>query len=235
MEKILIAEDDDDVYYAISESLKSDFSLVRSRTKEEAEGWIKTSAFSALILDIHFPDGNIFSSVKKISSNPLNWGSPILFITSADDQSKLQVAFELGADDYIKKPFSPEELKSRVVARINKRKRELSRSNTLKLENNHSNFSVQFSNDTAILSDNDTAPSKYRLTLTEKTMFEALIKNSPQILTRENLLNAIPTKKEKDDMRLVDAHIKNLRRKIGPFSKYIRSSYGQGYFFAIPS
>lgn len=180
---------------------------------------INSSDFPSLfILDIMMPemDGlTLFKKIKEISP-----AAPAMFLTSRDDEFDKVLGLELGADDYLTKPYSIREL----IARIHVILRRYSKSETTQEQNilRFGEFLINRDSYTATKNGMDLA-----LTVTEFRIFEAFVSNPKTVFTRDQLIQkAYPDDVYLND-RAVDCHIKRLRKKIG--SNLIETIYGLGY------
>lgn len=201
----------------------------------EAEGFksIKdaTLAFSnkmpdLLIQDVMLPDGDGFAFVKelKVTSPKL----PVIFLTARVDESDRILGFELGADDYITKPFSPKELVCRIQAlfrRIDDTSKKddgnilefVDGDNTLTIDENIHEIKV---NDSIV-----------NLTAAEWRIVLNLVNNAPNLITRSQILQECFDYSFESYERVVDTHIKNIRTKLRP-GNWIDTVRGYGYKFS---
>ena len=112
MIKILLVEDDKAIIENLTEYLTTEGYEVKSATgKTEALTLVKEEHFDLVLLDISLPDGNGFAICKAIKSE---YSTPVIFLTASSDEYSTVTGFELGADDYIPKPFRPRELTTRI-------------------------------------------------------------------------------------------------------------------------
>lgn len=112
MTKILLVEDDKDIVSNLSEFLVSEgFAVKHASGQTEALRWLEAEPFQLVLLDISLSDGNGFTVCSAIKAN---YQIPVIFLTASDDEFSTVTGFELGADDYIAKPFRPRELISRI-------------------------------------------------------------------------------------------------------------------------
>lgn len=212
---ILVMEDDVNIQELIVEFLKAEgYDVDYASDGIEGIQLFKKKEYDLVLLDIMMPNLDGYSVCKMIrkSSNV-----PIIFLTAMNEESNQLKGFELECDDYITKPFSFNVLIQRVKAVLRRSKSNLSNDfltfEKIKLDLN--TYSVQ-------LDDNN-----IELTLKEFNILKTLIEKYPQVITRESLLDSIWGYDYYGDTRIVDAHIKNLRKKIS--LPYIKTVKGIGY------
>ncbi|MCC3862997.1 response regulator transcription factor [Terrisporobacter petrolearius] len=212
---ILVMEDDVNIQELIVEFLKVEgYDVDYASDGIEGIQLFKKKEYDLVLLDIMMPNLDGYSVCKMIrkSSNV-----PIIFLTAMNEESNQLKGFELECDDYITKPFSFNVLIQRVKAVLRRGKSNLSNDfltfEKIKLDLN--TYSVQ-------LDDNN-----IELTLKEFNILKTLIEKYPQVITRESLLDSIWGYDYYGDTRIVDAHIKNLRKKIS--LPYIKTVKGIGY------
>ena len=112
MTKLLLVEDDKDIIINLSEFLESEGFMVKHASgQRDALRLMETEEFCIVLLDVSLNDGNGFSTCSAIKAN---YRVPVIFLTASDDEFSTVTGFELGADDYIAKPFRPRELVSRI-------------------------------------------------------------------------------------------------------------------------
>ncbi|MCI2061556.1 MAG: response regulator transcription factor [Eubacteriaceae bacterium] len=118
MAKILLVEDDTDIIANLDELLSSEgFDVSAAATQAEALALIEKTKFDIALLDINLPDGSgyaVCSAIKADDASNVNAGTPVIFITAYDDETTAVTGLDMGADDYITKPFRPKELVSRI-------------------------------------------------------------------------------------------------------------------------
>ncbi|KGR89726.1 transcriptional regulator [Ureibacillus massiliensis 4400831 = CIP 108448 = CCUG 49529] len=231
MRDILIVEDEKYMLDLLIIHLRYEYNVYSAKDGAEALELIKKRHFDLIILDIMLPyvDGwTICEEIRKKHK------TPILMLTARTELSDKVKGFEIGADDYLVKPFEFEELKARMKA-LFRRTDQIKNSHTLK-EN-----SISFSNGLfrMHLSSRKLYINNTLVELTTKE-FDLLfiLANSPNhIFTRDILLNQIWENHEDRDVRIVDTHIKNIRTKIKNVlreAKFINTIWGIGYQFTVP-
>ena len=196
---------------------KSGFNMDISNTISNAIEKIENKKYDLIILDIALPDGNGCDFYKNyIKKTEI----PTIFLTANDTEDDIVKGFDLGADDYIEKPFDLLELMARVDAqsrRINKESK-----NNIVVKDLMLNF--------------DKRECTYKGELVELTVKEfeilaLLMKNSPNVLTREQIFQEIWGSDQIVESRALDMHIKTLRAKLNDNGSMIKTVYGIGYKF----
>ncbi|MGL5718370.1 MAG: response regulator transcription factor [Paraclostridium sp.] len=212
---ILVIEDDSNIQELIVEFLSAEGYTVQS-ANDGLEGiqFFKKEEFDLVILDIMMPNLDGYSVCKMIRQNS---NVPIIFLTALNQESEQVKGFELMCDDYITKPFSFTLLIKRVEAILRR---------------SQGNLETKILEFEDLKLDLDTyqvfvGVIQIELTLKEFNILKTLIENYPQVITRENLLDNVWGYDYYGDTRVVDAHIKNIRKKLG--QPYIKTVKGIGY------
>lgn len=213
MDKIFLLEDDIYLRDGLCEMLEGQGYEVKSAdTIKKAEGIINSEQFSLLILDVILPDGSSFDLCKRVRENAIT--SPILFLTACDEEYQIVKGLDLGADDYVTKPFKMLELLSRIRALIRR--------------NTNSKFVSQ---DLIVDTDNMTVKKDGKNIFVTKTEFQilsTLIRNNGAIVSRSTLLQNIwDDNGNFIDDNTLSVHISRLREKIG--AQKIVTIRGVGY------
>lgn len=226
--RILVVDDEPSIVTLLSFNLeKAGFKVFTAETGTEALRMSKELALDLVVLDLMLPEMDGMAVCRKLREQ--NILVPILMLTAKDDELDKILGLELGADDYMTKPFSPRE----VVARI---KAILRRSNQ-PVGVNQQKLTV---GEITVDQDSYEAVCKGKpMTLTPKE-FELLlylVKHKGRVLTREHLLNVVWNYDFAGDTRIVDVHVSHLREKIeGDTRKpeYIKTIRGLGYKLEEP-
>ncbi|CEH34980.1 response regulator transcription factor [Romboutsia lituseburensis] len=214
-ESILVVEDDFNIQELIVEFLSSQgYKVDYASDGLEGIQKFKQKNYDLIILDVMMPNLDGHSVCKMIRKNS---NVPIIFLTALNDETDQVKGFELECDDYITKPFSFNLLIKRVEAVLRRSSKTTSCDfvtfEKLKLDLNTYTVNI---NDEVI-----------ELTLKEFNILKTLIEKYPQVITRESLLDSIWGYDYYGDTRIVDAHIKNIRKKI--VLPYIKTVKGIGY------
>ncbi|SDZ05447.1 two-component system, OmpR family, catabolic regulation response regulator CreB [Variovorax sp. YR266] len=248
--RILIAEDESGIADTLQYVLKSDgFIPVWCATAEEAIAQFAQEPPALAILDVGLPDLNGFELFKRLQALNQSMGGPevpMVFLTARSDEIDRVVGLELGADDYIAKPFSPRELVARVRTILRRSARNGAGASTTGAAPNHG-IPHQIQGQTPPASsqapalpfslDNERMQIRYYGRLLELSRYEygllrLLVQRPGRVFTRDELLELVWDDSSDSFDRTVDAHIKTLRAKlkaIAPEVEPIRTLRGTGY------
>lgn len=222
MKEIVLIEDDKDLSYLLSLNFeKENFKLKTFENATEFFKYIEENKPDLVIIDVMLPDFDGFRIAKFLKSRPDLKDIPIIFLTAKGREEDKLKGFELGADDYITKPFSFRELLARVKAVLRRYKKESS-SEVYELKG----IKI-FKNEKKVLIDGKEVhftPAEFRILLT-------LIENYGRPVSREFLLEKISKYSYESTERTVDVHVKHIRDKLGKYKGYIKTVRGYGYKF----
>jgi len=222
---ILVADDDREITNLIADSLEDEgFTVTRCYSGREALELILTGDFSLIILDVMMPEMDGLEVCRRVRQQIL---VPILLLTAKGREMDRVVGFEVGADDYITKPFSINELTARVKAHLRREARTASRD--IRRE------AVISFDDITVHPDSyevDKNGAKIELSTKEFQVLAYLLNNHNQVLSREQIYQAVWGPGEFGDLNTVTVHIANLRKKLDPAGKYIKTVWGAGYKFS---
>ena len=219
--QILVVEDEPKIAETLIHVLnEQDFEATRVATILEAREALKVNVFSAIVLDVKLPDGNGFEFCKELrKTNDI----PILFLTSISDEVDKIVGLEIGADDYVTKPFSLKVLEARIAASIRKY--------TNKKDDPNEEVSIQgirMSNKTRDVKIDNV---KIGLTFTEFQILHLLASHPGWVFTRYQIIEKIRGDGYPVTDRSVDFQIVGLRKKMKNKGKLIETIRGVGYRF----
>jgi DNA-binding response OmpR family regulator len=226
MKKILVVEDDPTIRMALEDDFKFEgYDVTSASTGPEGLEKALDLNLDIILLDITLPGMDGLEICKELRRRDI--GTPIIMLTAKSQPLDLVLGLELGADDYVTKPFSPFELRARVKA--------LLRRSEMK---NHSNGVA-----TIHLGPFELDPAKYQftkngklvqLTTLEFALIKLLMQNAGQVIKRDDILNRVWGEEVYVTPRTVDTHVANLRRKIEDDpeqSHWISGIRGVGYKF----
>ena len=201
MTKILLVEDDDQIASYLGELLRAEgFDTQIAGSKKEAGECLLAQDFDLVLLDVSLPDGNGFSICAEIKRE---YEIPVIFLTASGDEYSVVAGLDMGADDYIAKPFRPRELISRIRSVLRRCKKEQRILSCGDLRVNVSSATVTKGEKELFLS-----ALEYRLLL-------LLLQNKGQILTRNQLLEEIwDASGEYVNDNTLSVYMKRLREKI---------------------
>jgi DNA-binding response OmpR family regulator len=223
MKTIALIEDDPDLHELLRYNLEREgFRLVGSETGHEALSFLLKSRPDLLVLDIMLPGTDGLEICKSIRSHPDLNELPIIFLTARAAETDRVIGLELGANDYLVKPFFVRELIARIKLQVRQKGGEHAVLAHGELELDRQRFEVRL------------AGSKIGLTATEFRLLEFLMGRPSRVFTREELLNHVWGHDRNVAERAVDVCVLRLRQKLGedPSSpRWVHSVRGFGYTF----
>lgn len=221
--KILLIEDEEDIAALIKLQAEiAGYKLVLAVDGLNGYEAVEREKPDVVVLDIMLPGQNGLDVCRKIKNNPLTKHIPIIMISAKSEETDVVLGLELGADDYVTKPFSPRILFSRIKA-VLRRHSEAEKPKQI----------VQFG-DYLLDLEQYTAKKRDRLiplTLSEFGILRRLSSNPGKVLTRNQLLDDLSSDDAFVVDRNIDVHIAALRKKLGPHFDYIETVRGVGYRF----
>lgn len=221
--KILLVEDEEDIASLISLHAKLEgFEIHVEQDGLKALMALEKESFDVIILDIMLPGLNGLEICKKIKGKPKWKNIPVIVISAKNEELDVVLGLELGADDYVTKPFSPKILFSRIRAHCRRTKN--TEDDTFQLK-----FGP-FTLNTEEFHLNKEGVS-ITLTLTEFSILKKLAAHPGKVLSRNQLLDDIPNSDSFIVDRNIDVHIASLRKKLGPNFEWIETIRGLGYRF----
>lgn len=230
MYKILIVEDEQYMLNLLMIHLGKEYDIITAKDGQIAFEVIEQQSFDLVILDVMLPYISGWDVCKKIREIG---DSPILMLTARTDLSDKVKGFEMGADDYLVKPFEFEELKARIKALLR-------RYNNMENRNPYDAKKIVFLNGSFIvnLKSRQLIINQIPVELTTKEfdLLSLLASNPNHVYTREILLDKIWDLNEVRDVRNVDSHIKNIRMKLKKAkndTSFIKTVWGVGYKFNL--
>jgi len=223
MATILVVDDEPKITQLVRDYLeRAGFAVVTAGDGREALMRARTEQPDLVVLDLGLPQLDGLDVTRQLRRDV---DVPIIMLTARDDETDKLVGLELGADDYVTKPFSPRELVARVRAVLRRRNRvgtdDVLRAGDLMLDVPRMRLEV--------------AGRPIVLTATEFQLLAAMARQPGRVFTRAQLLDAIHGVAFESYERAIDAHVKNLRRKIEPEPhdpRHLLTVYGVGYRLA---
>ena len=222
--RILIVEDETSIAEVLQYNLEQQgFRIEICDRGDDALERIRAKPPDLMILDLMLPGLDGLDLLREVRRQQNTAGLPVLVLTAKGEEVDRIVGLELGADDYIPKPFSPRELVLRVKAILrrsdtsNRQASEVLQAGTIVLDGESHRLSVD--------------GEEIRLTATEFRLLKVLMQRAGRVQTREMLLTDVWGYSENVDSRTVDTHIRRLRRKLGNEADRIETVIGFGYRF----
>jgi len=223
--KILVIEDEPDIRRNLEYNLSREgFSVSAAASISEANTSLASTDYSLILLDLMLPDGSGLDLCKSIKSNSDTESIPIIILTAKDDEVDKVVGFELGADDYVTKPFSVRELILRVKAVL---KRGSKKKEIVEVVRQFGDLKIDVDSHEVHVDD-----AKINLTALEFRLLRQLVDTRGRVQSRDQLLSEVWGYSAEVTTRTVDTHVKRLREKLGPMGKYVQTIRGVGYKFA---
>jgi two-component system alkaline phosphatase synthesis response regulator PhoP len=229
MSKFLIVDDEQDIVELLSYNLeKEGFSTVKAYDGEAALGLVSSEKPDLMILDLMLPKMNGLDVCKAIRHNPETANLPIIMLTAKANEVDKIIGLEIGADDYVTKPFSIQELIARVRTVL--RRLQYSSDKTGKEEFKYKELAVNYASCLVQVSGNPVA-----LSPTELKILFFLSRNPGKVYSRSQIIDHVWSDDTSTTNRAVDVHIKRLRSQIEKDMEnphYILTVRGFGYKFA---
>ena len=223
--KVLLIEDEARIREVVADYFEQDgWEVHEADNGLDALEWLDTLQPELVILDIMMPRMDGFEVCRQVRTRS---GVPIILLTAKSaDQDKV-LGFELGADDYVTKPFSPKVL----IARANSLMKRVTEN--YQPQGHMVTFGSAVLNTLAHRLEVD--GTQIELTPKEYDLLLLLIQNKNIVISRDSILNRVWGLEFEGDTRVVDSHIKKLRAKLGYESRHIRTVIGTGYRFELTS
>ena len=223
--KILIIEDEPDIRKTLEYNISREgYKVVCASSLSKGKEHINSSDFSLILLDLMLPDGSGLDLCREIKSDKDKSSIPIIILTAKDDEVDKVVGFELGADDYVTKPFSVRELILRIKAIL---KRGESKKETLEVQRQFGELTMDIDSHEVFVNS-----EQIILTALEFRLLRQLVDRRGRVQSRDQLLSDVWGYSAEVTTRTVDTHIKRLREKLGTMGKYIQTIRGVGYKFS---
>lgn len=228
MQTVLIVEDERDIGDVIEHGLrKGGFDVRRAADGRSAVEQLDRSKPDLVLLDLMLPEVPGVEVLKILKSRPETETTPVIVLTAKGEEIDRVLCFELGADDYVIKPFSPRELLLRVRS-VLKRSNGRPADGNRKLRAGPIEIDLEFHLATVF-------QQPVELTVTEFRLLEDLIRARGRVRTREALLTTVWGYESEVISRTVDTHMRRLRAKLGPAAGWLGTVRGIGYKIQDPA
>ena len=223
-EKILVVDDEEDILELVRYNLSREgYQVTGSLTGEDALRKIRSDTFDLIVLDLMLPGMDGLAFTKTVKNDSRLRSTPIIMLTAKGEEADIVAGLELGADDYITKPFSPRVMIARVRAALRRQK-----------ETPEDEMAIVKIHELEINPGRRTVLAKGNpidLTYTEFQLLLLLARRPGWVFTRSQIVDLIRGSDYPVTDRSVDVQIVGLRKKLGIYGKYIETVRGVGYRF----
>lgn len=223
--KILVVDDEPDIVELVTYNLKKEgFEVTSATDGEEALIKIRKGKFNLIVLDLMLPGMQGMELCRVLRNDPGTENLPIIMLTAKGEEVDRILGLEIGADDYISKPFSPRELVARVKAVLRRVSEKPSDAKVIRIGN------LLINKETYSVSKND---KPLTLSSTEFRLLLYLVERKGKIFSRDQLLDAVWKDEAFVEPRTVDVHIRRLRIQVeeDPSNpKHVKTRRGIGYY-----
>jgi DNA-binding response OmpR family regulator len=220
--KIVVIEDEPDIVEVISYNLKREgYSVFSVDRGDEGINLIRNQSPHLVILDLMLPGMDGLSICQQMKSDPLVSDIPIIMISAKGEESDVVIGLELGADDYLAKPFSPRELLARVKAVL--------RRGSTASENEKERIVISELVVDVARHEVKVSGELVNLTATEFKILHQLASQPGRAFSREQILNRVVGIGVVVVDRNIDVHIRSVRKKLGECSRMVQTIRGVGY------
>jgi len=222
--RILVVDDEPDLLELVRFNLsQAGFAVETASNGRDALAKLRRSPPDLLVLDLMLPDVSGNDICRQVRADPQLAELPILMLTAKGEEVDRVVGFEIGADDYVPKPFSPRELTLRVRAVMRRRAAAPASGGSLE----HGPLRIDTDRHRCFVEGRE-----IELTAKEFKLLSTLMSRPGRVLTRERLLDEVWGSEITVTTRTIDTHLKRLREKLGPAGELIETVRGVGYRFA---
>ena len=222
--RILVVDDEQDLLEILKFNLETEGYEVVTATSAEEALQLDIASFDLLLLDVMMGGMSGFAMARQLKDNPATAQVPIIFLTARDTENDTVTGFNLGADDYISKPFSLREVMVRVRAVLRRTAKENGEEEAKMLS--YQGIVMNLDRKTVSVDGEDIPFTK-----TEFELLHLLLEERGRVFSRQELIERIWPKDVLVLDRTVDVNITRLRKKIGRFAKCIVTRLGFGYYF----
>lgn len=225
MKRILVVDDEQDLCEILKFNLETEGYEVETANSAEEALEMNIASFDLLLLDVMMGGMSGFQLAKQLKDNPMTANVPIIFLTARDTENDTVTGFNIGADDYISKPFSIREVMVRVRAVLRRTAEQTGDADESKIIN-YQGLQLNLDKKTVSI-DGEAIP----FTKTEFELLRLFLEERGKVFSRQELIDRVWPKDVMVLDRTVDVNITRMRKKIGKFAKCIVTRLGFGYYF----
>lgn len=223
--KILVVDDEQDLCEILSFNIQIEGYHVDTASSAEEALEMDIASYDLLLLDVMMGGMSGFQLAKKLKENPMTAHVPIIFLTARDTENDTLTGFNLGADDYISKPFSIREVMVRIRAVLRRTAEQNGSADEPKVIG-YQGLVLDLDKKTVSI-DGEAVP----FTKTEFELLHLLLEEKGRVFSRQELIDRVWPKDVMVLDRTVDVNITRMRKKVGRFAKCIVTRLGFGYYF----
>ena len=223
--KILVVDDEQDLCEILSFNIQIEGYNVDTANSAEEALEMDIASYDLLLLDVMMGGMSGFQLAKKLKENPMTAHVPIIFLTARDTENDTLTGFNLGADDYISKPFSIREVMVRIRAVLRRTAEQNGSADEPKVIG-YQGLVLDLDKKTVSI-DGEAVP----FTKTEFELLHLLLEEKGRVFSRQELIDRVWPKDVMVLDRTVDVNITRMRKKVGRFAKCIVTRLGFGYYF----
>lgn len=222
--RILVVDDEEDICEILQFNLENEGYQVDTAHSAEEALKLKIADYDLLLLDVMMGEISGFRMASMLKKEKATAGIPIIFITAKDTENDTVTGFNLGADDYISKPFSLREVSARVKAVLRRTRQDPPKEQPSQLA--YRSLRVDLDQKRTSIDGEEVA-----LTKKEFEILRLLLQHRGHVFSREEILNSVWSDEVYVLDRTIDVNITRLRKKIGEYGKCIVTRLGYGYCF----
>lgn len=223
--RILVVDDEQDLCEILSFNIQIEGYYVDTANSAEEALEMDIASYDLLLLDVMMGGMSGFQLAKKLKENPMTAYVPIIFLTARDTENDTLTGFNLGADDYISKPFSIREVMVRIRAVLRRTAEQNGSADEPKVIG-YQGLVLDLDKKTVSI-DGEAVP----FTKTEFELLHLLLEEKGRVFSRQELIDRVWPKDVMVLDRTVDVNITRMRKKVGRFAKCIVTRLGFGYYF----
>lgn len=223
--RILVVDDEQDLCEILSFNIQTEGYHVDTANSAEEALEMDIASYDLLLLDVMMGGMSGFQLAKKLKENPMTAHVPIIFLTARDTENDTLTGFNLGADDYISKPFSIREVMVRIRAVLRRTAEQNGSADEPKVIG-YQGLVLDLDKKTVSI-DGEAVP----FTKTEFELLHLLLEEKGRVFSRQELIDRVWPKDVMVLDRTVDVNITRMRKKVGRFAKCIVTRLGFGYYF----
>ena len=233
--RILVVDDEESLCEILKFNLEKEGYIVTTVLSAEEALALNLADFDLMILDIMMGELSGFGLARILRKRPETAETPIIFCTALDSEADKIKGLDIGADDYISKPFSLAEVMARVRSVLRRSKRPLANETPAEEESKDNDSSIRF--ETLVVNNRDKScyidNEEIQLTRKEFDILVLLLSNRGTILSREQIMKRVWSEEVVVLDRTIDVNITRLRKKLGIYGNHILTRTGYGYGFKI--